>query len=252
MPGFPESEIRSFLGVPLTLDNRTIGVLALGSRTTETFGQDDMDLLSRYGSLFGRMMGVCYRGLVWQVDREILKIHTELEKRLEGAIDEDAAVSVFVDCLRKVFPVDRFTLCLKKGEDGSIRHAVGIEDTDDGGIVFPLDAGLCGLILRRGLPVLIPDLEEGNVFRPRYFREEMRKHGLRSFLGVPLRKQDETWGCLTVESREIAQYEERDKDVFTVLSIPFQFVFEKIRLADQLHELGGAGGSSVPVQFQIE
>jgi GAF domain-containing protein len=252
MPGFPESEIRSFLGVPLVLDNRTIGVLALGSRTTETFGQEDMDLLSRYGSLFGRMMGVCYRGLVWQVDREILKIHTELEKRLEGAADEDSAVSVFVDCLRRVFPVDRFTLCTKKGEDGSIRHAVGIEENDDRGIVFPMEAGLCGLILRRGLPVLIPDLEEGNVLRPRYFREETKKHGLRSFLGIPLRKQDETWACLTVECREVAQYAEKDKDVFTILSVPFQFVYEKIRLAGQLRELGGMGGSSQPVQFQIE
>ena len=130
----------------------------------------------------------------------------------KSAQEEEIAVVNFVEYIKRLFPFDRFTQCIKEGNEGVIRHVIGQVDDLDKGLRFPIDDGLNGWILKRNAPLLISDMEEGDYPRPRYYQGEGSKRGLRSFLGIPLADNSEVWGSVSLESRIENQYGEKEKE----------------------------------------
>lgn len=252
MDGLPNSEIRSFLGVPLIREDEIVGVLTLGSDATQSFGEADQEFLIRCGGLLTHGMTVCRRGLRWEMDQEVFKVLVKLQGLLAQTKDEEGAVSSFVQEIRNLFSFDRFTLCVKEGNEGVIRHVFGQVDDFDRGTRFLLNEGLNGWIIKRNAPMIIADIEKGDYIRPRYFRDEYSKHGLRSFLGVPLGRGEEAWGCLSLESRLVNQYSEKGKDVLSLLAEYLYSTLERISLILQLRELGQGGNISHSPRFRME
>ncbi len=253
LEGVEGPEIRSFLGVPLILANEVVGVLAVGSEATESFGDDDRDFLVRCGRLLTQVMAVCHRGLRWEMDQAVYSVHLDLEKTLQNVKDEENAVMSFVEHIKKLFPFDRFTLCVREGDEGAIRYVYGQIDDLNQGLRFPLDEGLNGWVIKRNTPLFIPDMEEGNYVRPRYFRDENSKHGLHSFLCVPLGSGEEgARGSISLESKSVAKYGEKGKEVLMSLVIHLDSTLERVRLMQQLKQLEKGGTSSQTAQFQID
>jgi len=253
LEGMEELEIRSFLGVPLILADEVVGVLAVGSEATENFGNEDRDFLDRCGRLLTQVMAVCHRGLRWEMDQAVYNVHLELEKTLQNVKDEESAVISFVEYIKKLFPFDRFTFCVREGNEGTIRYVYGQIDDLNQGVRFPLDEGLNGWVIKRNTPLFIPDMEEGDYVRPRYFRDENPKHGMRSFLCVPLGNEEEgAWGAISLESKSIAKYGEKGKEILMDLVIYLDSTLERIRLVEQLKQLQRGGASSQAAQFQID
>ena len=252
LEGLGDSKIRSFLGVPLVWNDEVVGVLALGSEATENFGEGDKDLLMRCGGLLAEVMVAYHRGLRWEADREIHRVYFDLGKALLKVEGEEDAVSCFVQHVQWLFSFDRFTFCVREGDEGTVRYVHGHVGDVDRGTRFSLDGGLNGWVLKRSRPLLIPDMEEGDRVRPRYFQEEDSLHGLRSFLGIPLGREEHVWGCLSLESRDVGQYSERGKEVLATLVVPLQAAMERIHLSSQLRALGKDRGSSDSATFEMD
>ena len=122
----------------------------------------------------------------------------------------------------------------------------------DKGIRFSLDEGLNGWVIRRNLPLILKDMEEGDYVRPRYFRDENTKHGLRSFLGVPLGDVENAWGCISVESKAVNRYNEKAKEMLASIAVYLQIALERMQMGRQMQELRRDRDSSNPAQFQVE
>lgn len=230
LEGISDSEIRSLVGAPLIWEDEVVGAIAVGSKTTGSFGDDDRDFLSRCGQLITQVMAICYRGVRLEMNQEVYKIHLDLEQKLKHIELEDHVISEFVQHVKQLFPMDRFTFCLKENNEGVIHYVNGQVDNMNQGMRFPLDEGLNGWILKRNMPLLLADMQGGNMTRSRYFRNEDTKHGLRSFLGIPLGSEENAWGCLSLESRVVGQYNEKTKEVLCALGILLQMHIERIRL----------------------
>ena len=233
LDGIPGTEIRSFLGIPLIWENEIVGVLALGGETTESFSVEDQDFLVIWSDLLKQVMALCHRGLRWEMDQEVYRVHLDLERMLSDVDDAESALSCFAQLIRQLFHFDRLTLCIKDGEEGVIQHVYGQIDNLDRGLRFSLNEGLNGWILKRNAPMIISDMEKGDYIRPRYFRGEDSKHALRSFLGVPLGRGEEVWGCLSIESRSVGQYTEKGKEVLETLAGHLYETLHRISLASR-------------------
>ncbi|MCJ7812414.1 GAF domain-containing protein, partial [bacterium] len=186
LDGISDSEIRSLIGCPLIWENGTIGVIVIGSKTTGSFSNDDRDFLVRCGQLITHMMAICHKGLCLETDQEVYQVHLDLEREFKHIEEEDQAIAEFVKQIKKLFPFDRFTFCLKEGDEGIIDYVYGQVDDMDQGMRFPLEEGLNGWMMKRNTPLLLADMQEGNLLRPRYLHNEDARHGLRSFLGIAL------------------------------------------------------------------
>jgi transcriptional regulator with GAF, ATPase, and Fis domain len=235
LAGIPGMEIRSFLGVPISWKGEVVGTLAVGSGATESFGEEDRDFLVHCGGLISRVMALCHRGIRWEMDQEVFQIHRDMEKAILSATDEESAALAFVSHIRRLFPFDRFTLCVRQGEIGMIRHVFGQVDDLDKGVQFPLDEGLNGWVLKRNTPLIISNMKEGDYIRPRYFVEENTRHGFHSFLGIPFGSvEGAAWGSISLESKSAGQYGEKGRDVLTMLSVPLQICLERIYLKNRI------------------
>jgi signal transduction protein with GAF and PtsI domain len=252
MAGMSGPDIHSFVGIPLIWNDKILGVLSAGSEAADNFSEDDAGLLSRCGRLITQVMIVYHQGLRWERDQKLYRVHMDLIRSLETVNDQEEAISCFVQHIKGLFHFDRFTLCIKEGDKGNIRYVFGQIDNMDRGTRFPLDEGINGWILKRNSPIVIEDMEKGNYPRPRYFQNESTNHGLRSFLGIPLGTLEDAWGCISLESREVAKYGESGKEILGVTSLLLQSVLEKIRLSKQLESLSRDGKSSQSAKFQIE
>ena len=234
LEGVIGSEIRSFVGIPLILENDVVGVLAVGSENTENFSKEDENFLTLCGRLITQVMVLCHRGLRWEIDQEVYNVHLAMEKMLVNSNEEENTVYHFVQHIRRLFPFNRFTLCVREGDEGCIRYVYGQIDTMDRGMRFPLDDGLNGWLMKRNAPLYIKDMKEGDYIRPRYFKEEDSKHGLRSFLGIPLSHADTVWGCISIESRGVDQYGEKEKEVLMTLATPLLLALKAIQFGNTI------------------
>jgi len=229
LPGIPDTILHSFLGIPLNLKNRVVGVLAVGSSALEGFSYEDQEFVIRCGKLLTEVMAAYHQGMRCEIDMEVARMHIELEKKLSSVNDEEVAVSHFIYYLKRIFPYDRFSWCIREGEQGVIKYVDGKLDQLGKGTRFPLEEGLNGWVIKRNTPLVIADIEEGDYTRPRYFKDEYTRHGLHSFLGIPLGGEDSAWGVLSIESVSKNQYTEKEKDVFSSIAIPFKIAIERIR-----------------------
>jgi GAF domain-containing protein len=227
--GRPGTEIRSFLGAPLCSKDEIVGVLAMGSGAPDDFSEADLSIVAHEADLMTEVMLAFRQGLQEEIEGKVYKIHLEfnrLSKTLEG---EDALVSLFAQCLAKLFSFDRFTLCKRQGDEGTILFVQGQLDGLVHGVRFPLDEGLNGWVLKRNTPLVIADIGEGDYLRPRYFKGENSKHGLRSFIGIPMGNSESAWGCFSLESKRAGQYNEKVKEVLVNLGIQLEMAIHRIR-----------------------
>ncbi len=237
LSGIPGSDIRSFLGVPVKRQDKVIGVLALGSEATDGFGEEDQDFLDRCGGLISHVMTICHRGLQSETDQVVAQIHLELARVIQKVEDEESAILCFVQYIRRLFLFDRLTLCFRQNEQGVIGHVYGQVDNFDRGHCFPLEEGLNGWVIRRKIPLVIADIEQGEYIRPRYCRNEDGRHGLHAYLGIPLGRGEQAWGCLSIESRDSDQYSERSREVLESLAVHFESALDRIRMTQRLKDI---------------
>lgn len=233
-------KIHSFIGVPLLFKNEVIGVLAVGSETEGDFSEADSHLFEQFSAIFMDVLLACRHGLEMELEDKIYKIFMEYVKQLKNVSDARSAVSLFANSLAKLFSFDRFTLCLKHGDEGIIHFVQGQLDGLNEGIRFPLEEGLNGWVLRRSLPLVLADISSGEYQRPRYFKGENSRHGLRSFIGIPLGPKDNAWGCFSLESQKPGLYGEKAKEILLPFGVIFELEFERLRTADGIHELKGS------------
>lgn len=228
MGGLPQIEIRSFLGVPMVHQDEIVGVLAMGSCTMNDFRDDDVILMQQREKLITQVMVNYHRGLKWEMQQQVYAIHLSMEKKLLEIKTEESAIDIFVQEIKRMFLFDRFSFCLREAEEGMVKYVYGQIDDIGTNYRFSLNDGLAGWVMRRNCPLRIEDINRGDYNQPRYSINEDKKHGLRSFLIIPLSTVDGAWGCITLESRAVNQYSENAKEVLMNLTLLLVTTFKRI------------------------
>jgi GAF domain-containing protein len=249
--GRPGTEIRSFLGAPLSTKDDIVGLLAVGSEAPDDFSDADLSLAAHVADLLTEVMFVFRQGLQEEIDGKVYRIHLEFIRLSKTLDSEEAVVSLFAQCLAKLFSFDRFTISYRQGDEGTIHFVQGQLDGLNQGVLFPLDEGLNGWVLKRNTPLIIADIGEGDYLRPRYFKGENSKHGLRSFIGIPMGSSESTWGCFSLESKRAGQYNDKAKEVLVNFGIQLDMSLQKMRLGQQMQGFKPNDLQS-PIRFEME
>ncbi len=143
-----------------------------------------------------------------------------LSMRLNRVNTMDTALDTFTDFIAEEFEASKLTIALRcqsdsAAEQAEIRKSVGIEDVYKKGYRFTLDDGLNGWVIQKNKPYIIDNIDKGEYFIPRFSKEEKTNYGIKSFLSVPLRNQDEAIGMVTLEHSEPNQFNDGHKEVLT-------------------------------------
>jgi GAF domain-containing protein len=252
LSGKPGTEIRSFLGAPLCARDEVVGVLAVGSGAPDDFSEADTNLASHVAELITEVMFAFRQGLQEEIDVKVCRVHLEFNRQLKVLDTEEAVLSFFAQCLARLFSFDRFTFCLRQGEEGVIRFVQGQLDGLTPGVKFPMDEGMNGWVIKRNTPLIIHDIGEGDYLRPRYFKGENSKHGLRSFIGLPMAAGDAVWGCFSLESKRPGQYNDKIKEVLFHFGVQLELALERMRVVQQLPVVKKAETQYPKARFEME
>jgi len=213
--------IKSFLGVPIQVNTNTVGVLAIDSTNEEEFGESDQELLESF-------QGLISQGFSIMAERErytLVNRSLEAQQALMEQLNEEDSLENILNGLTRacqmVFQYDRISISMLNSdtkETAKIVRVIGQMDEFGEGTEFSVFDGLTGWVIRKNRPLLLADLEKGELFRPRFTREEKSNYELRSFLGVPISYQQSIYGAVSVESKNPDFYSEWDQKILSLMA----------------------------------
>ena len=214
--------VKSFLAVPVRIRGEVRGVLAVDSQVANDFSKDDLQLLGSYEQLISQGISLLSERERSQLISQFLRALEVFLSTVEQDLSPENVYSALGKSCRSLYQFDRLTIARPEEKDsraGRIMKVLGQRDDMGEGFIFPLEDGLMGWVLRKGKPLLLDDLEKGELFRPRYSREERTNYGLRSFLGVPILFMNRLFGALSLESRAPDFYSEWDQFTLELLAL---------------------------------
>ena len=206
--------VKSFLGLPISIQNREKIFFVFDSHHTEHFNKDDVSLFTKLAE----------STRVWILNRvnayallSNIKNQSKLldfSKDLNSSKTISSAIEKFSILISNEFEATRLTISLFKKDKniGVIKKVIGQKDDFEENTEFTLDDGLTGWIMSKQKPYLIDDLEKGDYFIPRYSKNEKTNFGFRSFLGVPIMADHKIFGAVTLEHRLANKFLESDKE----------------------------------------
>src|SRR3954451_23819820 len=136
------------------------------------------------------------------------------------------------------------------------RAAKGIEEEVEQGVRIPLGRGFAGRVAAERRPIIIPDVDHGDVLNP-----ILREKGIRSLLGVPLLIEGRVLGVLHVGTLTPRDFTDDDKDLLQLaadraaLAIEHAIIYEQRRVAEALQrtllpqEIVGSAGLEVAARY---
>jgi GAF domain-containing protein/anti-sigma regulatory factor (Ser/Thr protein kinase) len=186
-----EKGLASMLGVPLLVEGEVIGVLHVGSLTPREFSADDAELLQLAGD---RIALAIDHARLYESERTAraaaerqaheLRQLQEISGVALGRLSLDEEVLPgMLERIRDVMAADTAAILLlsPEGDELVARAALGLEEEVERGVRIPLGRGFAGRIAEQREPVLLEDVEHGDVVNPL-----LREKGMKSLLGVPL------------------------------------------------------------------
>ncbi|MBI4537270.1 MAG: GAF domain-containing protein [candidate division NC10 bacterium] len=232
LPHLPQREgLVSYLGLPVRMGDRLLGVLALSAPAPRSYSADEIDRLSvfadqtaialenaRLAALAGRREAELKALL--RAGRSLMA-ETELAAILNRIVEEAAEIS---GCSHvKVMLVDRGSGVLSVGAlKGTARS---IEDR------LPLGSGHSGLVALTGEPLYCDDAP--NDPRNAYAAQD-RALGIVTYLGLPIKLQDEGLGVLSFNTTTPRVYTQEELSYLTAFADEAAMAIEHVRLHEAI------------------
>ncbi|RMH62408.1 MAG: GAF domain-containing protein [Calditrichaeota bacterium] len=197
------------------------------------FNAQDLDVLIRLESLLREAID----DFLFRLETEIRQVKEKREKALYiallNAADPDEALDAFVEQLAATFEAHKLTICLKDRDEkfpptAHIYKSVAMEEAGRNGQKFPLEEGLAGRILLNDRVYLLEDIENGDMFIPRFSKDEKTNYDLHAFLGAPIHLNDEVWGAVILEHKKAGQYGNKDSRMLREMTHIFEYALERI------------------------
>jgi len=228
--------IESWMGVPIILNNKLIGGVAVQSYQTYAFGDSDLRLLSTLAS----NMGVAIENArLFDETNRLLKESRQNAKELStinivshamaSELDMNALIQIIGEHMQKIFNADIAYLALANDKTDMIDFPYLYGENFQS---IKRGSGMTNTILDSGESVLINHDDAWLATEGKIARIGTQA---KSYLGVPIKIGNKTIGVLSVQSTTISgRFGEKDKDLLNTIAANVSVAIKNARLFDEL------------------
>ena len=235
--GSVHGRIRSWLGVPLIVRERVIGILAVDSYQPNYFTEEQARLVSAFANQAAAAIANArlYQDALQAAERRAI-LHQASQEIAQASQDPEQVYAAVHRAAVQLMPAEAFVITLL---DEQSQETVGVYLVDKGGR-SPVDrvpgkVGLSGLVVSTGKPVITNDLMVDPIPGSVHFGD---KDEVRSILAVPLRLGEKVIGMLSVQSYQPHVYSDDDQALLEMLAAHAAVAIENARLyAETLQRL---------------
>jgi len=243
LPWIAEAQIESAAAAPLTVKDEVIGtLLVVGTRGGRgKFNQSDLSILVAFANQAAaaieraRLFTQSQQRMreleaLYRADEELYR-HLSLEEVLQALVD------IAVDML----DADKSSLMVWDEEQGRLvmRVARGFSPEAMASLSFALEEGTVGRAAANGEPVIVEDAltdPRRKDERPEAV-EAVLSEGIRSFIHIPIRIEDELFGVFNVDFAEPHAFGDEELRLFTALAGRAAVAIKNSQLYEQTQEL---------------
>lgn len=216
---------QSWLGVPIKLKNKVLGLIALADTKPYAFDQKHLNLLQTLSSNIGIAIENARLYEAEQQRAEELAAINEVSTALVSEIEIEALVNLVGEKMLEVFDADIAYVALLDERENLIRFPFTHgEDTTP----IPFGVGLASKVLLSNHPLVINEKTDG--------REEViiGKQSI-SYLGVPIHIAGKAIGVLSVQNTEKENvFSETDTRLLTIIASNVSKALQNARLFTDL------------------
>ncbi len=245
-PALPDTKAE--LAIPLPLGERILGVLDVQSERVDAFEESDLFVLQSLGDQVAiaienaRLYTMTDQALAKRLEE--LAIMQEIDRQLNAILDYDRVMDFTLDCAIQMTGANGGLIGVVVQEQGGMQllatrgypreHGPSTEQ------LWPIDRGIVGRVVRTGQPVLASDVAQD----PDYVSAISET---RSQLTVPIRREDRVRGVISVESSQLAAFDEDDLTFMTRLADHAAIAIENARLYSDLKRANEAKSEFVSI-----
>lgn len=215
----------SWLGVPMLLEERTLGVICVQAYRPRAYDQMDEELLRAIAEQVA--VGVENTRLYEETSQRLVQCQILRELMLTAAstLDFDQVLERTLRALHTQMGAECIGFAMPDPEKRSLRLHPSQIGFPDNARTAGLDAerNLCGQVFLTGQPTLVDDVRTS----PAYFGE---RPDTRSKLAVPVAIHGEVLGVLNVESSHTNAFDQKDLDFYKTIASQLSLALENARL----------------------
>lgn len=216
-----ETEVQSFIVVPMLLDTQVVGVMSVQKRQPGSYSEEDMQILRllsnetvtaiHNGRLFAETQSLAELmesrvvERTTQLQREQKNTETLLQilTEISSSLDLDRSLNRTLSILNDATGAEQGIIMLISGEDNLLHYRSGYgyisnnETIDQSGYAVRVGQGLAGWVVQNHQSVLISDLHQDN----RWTETDFGYQDHHSAIAVPMSVGEDTIGLLMVLHR---------------------------------------------------
>jgi len=163
-----------------------------------------------------------------------LELIIEVSKVINSTLNLDPLLHNIIQIATKLTATEASSILLLDKKTGELHFeaAIGVKGQEVKPMVVPLDNSIAGWVIKRGEPLLIPDVRKDS--RHYHQVDDTTKFSTRSILGVPLRVKDKVIGVLEVLNKiDDKEFVQDDVETLTTLAAQAAIAIENARLFQQ-------------------
>ena len=235
------TDAESWLGVPILIGDRVIGVIAMEAYEKHAYDESTERLL---GTIATSMAGALENARLFDETKRLLAeadarnvelaVINEIGEALGRQLDFEASVEMVGERLRAKFHAQSISIGLLDPSRQSIEWAYEIEE---GARIrsgpTAADAGLSSIVMRERAPVITGTIDE-SLARGAVFLGDVRHE---SFLGVPILVGNTAIGVVDLESLNQHAYDEDDARLLATIATSMGVALENARLFGETRRL---------------
>jgi GAF domain-containing protein len=246
---FPEMQkaagYRSLLGVPLMRGGEPIGVLFLGRKIVESYSDKQIDLVSTFADQ--AVIAIENVRLFDEVQAKTRDLEESLQQQTatadvlkvisRSAFDLQTVLDALLSSACRLCEADIATIRYRDRDDGDFRLAATFGAKPEWVEQFarhsrkPGRESIFGRTIVDGHTVHIPDV----LADPELQRSEAQKlMGFRAALGVPLTREGQAFGVITLFRFAVGSFEERQIELVQTFADQAVIAIENVRLFDEV------------------
>ncbi len=230
--GYYRSDVRvsSVMIAPILILDRVEGIFVV-DRKHDSFTDEDKILFDEATKGIGFLISMLRLYEKERYESKYLSSIAELARRLQRGLELKTIVSDTVRSFKSVLNCDELSIASvdELNNQGTVLESTYLKENTK----FGLEEGLVGLIVRHRNYIMKEDLSEGNLTVLK--KGEKKNRG--SFLGVPVKGDNEVLGVIWLEDHRKKRFGEEDVEALHILASQLTLAWQRAMLYERVKEL---------------
>ncbi len=220
--------VRSFIAIPLAVQNQLIGILTIDHPEPDYFDGEDATVLRLFAN--HSAIAIQHARLLAESQRHIQDLEILQTTGLISIVETDARTIAreTLKILQEAFGYDLVSM-YRVGENALHLLAQYNYPSATVRYVIPLSTGVMATCVRQRSPILIKDVAQ----HPEFIAAAPNIH---SELCVPIFVQEKVYGVINIESQQPGKLGDNDLRLLTILAGKLGVTFQNLQLYDEINQ----------------